>query len=184
MLGFLMDADRDALARYLDGDEKAFEELVVRYEASVRRVASGIVHDHALAEDIAQETFLTAYEKAGSYRGDGTVRSWLMSIAVRRALDELRRRSRQAAIPLTELNEPTGTPHSPLEASWELRRALALLTADSRAALVLREIEGSTYREIADALRWPMGTVATKLHRARMELRCVLAETKDAVPKN
>ena len=81
-----MDADRDALARYLDGDERAFEELVIRYEARVRHVAYSVLRDHALAEDVAQETFLTAYRKAASFRGEGSVKSWVLRIAVRRAL--------------------------------------------------------------------------------------------------
>ncbi len=179
-----MEADRDALARYLDGDERAFEELVIRYEAKVRHVAFGVLRDRELAEDVAQETFLTAYRKAGSYRGEGSVRSWLFRIAVRRALDELRRRGRRAEVPLPESQTAPGElaqPHKGLEAAWDLDRALDALVPEHRAALILKEVEGLTYQEIADSLAWPLGTVATRIHRARLELKAALQETTHAV---
>lgn len=182
MLGPLMDADRDALARYLDGDEKAFDDIVARHEAKVRMVAGGILRDPALAQDVAQETFLTAYQKAESYRGAGSVRSWLLGIAFRRSLDELRRRRRRSETMLAERSEPSVQPLGELEASWDVKVALSALSPESRTALLLKEVEGLSYREIADALDWPMGTVATKLHRARLELRRILEEERHAMP--
>ena len=179
-----MDADRDALARYLDGDERAFEELVVRYEAKVRNVAFGIVRDRALAEDVAQETFLTAHRKAGSFRGafgDASVRSWLFKIAVRSALDEHRRRSRKAEVALVDDGPRTVEPHRQLEADWDLSRALESLTPDHRAVIMLKEVEGLSYQEISESLGWPMGTVATRIHRARLELRAKLREKANVV---
>lgn len=171
-----MDADRDALARFLDGDERAFEELVIRYEAKVRRVAFGVVRDHGLAEDVAQETFLTAYRKAGSYRGEGSVRSWLLRIAVRRGLDELRRRGRKAEVELLDTERAGSEPHRGLEAGWDIDRALAALKPEHRAALILKEVEGMSYQEIAESLGWARGTVATRIHRARLEMRALLEE--------
>lgn len=178
-----MDADRDALARYLDGDERAFEELVIRYEAKVRRIAFGVLRDHALAEDVAQETFLTAYRKAKTFRGEGSVRGWLFRIAVRRALDELRRRGRKAEVTyFGDGAEPAvGEPHRQLEAEWDLERGLACLTPEHRTALLLKEVEGLSYQEIADSMGWPMGTVATRIHRARLELRAQLRERTNVV---
>jgi len=173
-----MEADRDALARTLDGDERAFEELVVRYEAKVRLVARGVLRDAALAEDVAQDTFLTAYRKADTFRGDGTVKSWLLRIAVRRALDELRRRGRRAEGALSSAPEPRQRPHQALDVGWDLDAGLDRLSVESRTALLMKEVEGMSYREIADAMEWPMGTVATKLHRARMELRDALDEKR------
>lgn len=176
-----MDADRDALARYLDGDERAFEELVIRYEAKVRNVACGVLHDHALAEDVAQETFLTAYRKARSFRGEGTVRSWLYRIAVHRALDELRRRGRKAEVELPDSGTSFGEPHKGLEAGWAIESALARIEPEQRAALVLREVDGLSYQEIAKAMSWPPGTVATRIHRARLALRELLQEKANVV---
>lgn len=179
-----MDADRDVLARFLDGDERAFEELVIRYEAQVRRIAFGVLRDHALAEDVAQETFLTAYRKADSFRAEGSVRSWLFRIAVRRALDELKKRRRKAEVALSALpyDRRRGVePHKQLDAAWDLERALESLTPEHRAALILKEVEGMSYQEIAVSLGCPMGTVATRIHRARLELRVRLQEKANVV---
>ncbi len=176
-----MDADRDALARFLDGDERAFEELVIRYEAKLRNVAFGVLHDRALAEDVAQETFLIAYRKADSFRAEGSVRSWLFRIAVRRALDELKKRGRKAEVALVDDGGRVDEPHKQLDAGWDLERALERLTPEHRAALILKEVEGLSYQEIAETLGWPMGTVATRIHRARLELRASLQETSNVV---
>jgi RNA polymerase sigma-70 factor (ECF subfamily) len=178
-----MEADRDALARYLNGDERAFEELVIRYEAKVRHVAFGVLRDRELAEDVAQETFLTAYRKAKSYRGEGTVRSWLFRIAVRRALDELRRRGRKSevALPDTQGVHQSHQPHKGLEAAWDLDGAMDTLVPEHRVALMLKEVEGLSYQEIAESLGWPIGTVGTRIHRARLELKAALQERTDAV---
>jgi len=176
-----MDADRDALARFLDGDERAFEELVIRYEAKLRNVAFGVLHDRALAEDVAQETFLIAYRKADSFRAEGSVRSWLFRIAVRRALDELKKRGRKAEVALVDDGGRVDEPHKQLDAGWDLERALERLTPEHRAALMLKEVEGLSYQEIAESLGWPMGTVATRIHRARLELRASLQETSNVV---
>jgi RNA polymerase sigma-70 factor (ECF subfamily) len=172
-----MDADRDALARFLDGDERAFEELVIRYEAQLRRVAFGVVRDRGLAEDVAQETFLTVYRKARTYRGEGSVRGWLLRIAVRRSLDELRRRGRKAEVELLDTARAGGEPQRGLEAGWDIDRALAALKPEHRVALMLKEVEGLSYREIADSLGWARGTVATRIHRARLEMKALLEET-------
>lgn len=179
-----MDADRDVLARYLDGDERAFEELVIRYEAQVRRIAFGVLRDHALAEDVAQETFLTVYRKAHSFRNQGSIRSWLCRIAVRRALDELKKRGRKAEValaPFTDDGRRGAEPHKQLDAGWDLERALDGLTPEHRAAIMLKEVEGLSYQEIAESLGWPMGTVATRIHRARLELRARLREKTNVV---
>ena len=150
--------------------------MVIRYEAKVRSLAFGLVRDRALAEDIAQETFLTAYRKAATYRAEGSVRSWLFRIAVRKAQDELRKRGRKAEVAIEEVPASSANPHGGLETGWALSAALSKLTPEHRAALLMKEVEGMSYREIAEALGWPMGTVATRIHRARLELREALEE--------
>jgi RNA polymerase sigma-70 factor (ECF subfamily) len=171
-----MDADEEALKRFLDGDERAFEELVSRYEARVRCLAFGILGNRELSEDVAQEAFITAYRKAKSFRGRGAFRSWLFRIAINRARDERRRQGRRLEVALEVVEEAGSEPHHGLEAGWTLARVLANLRPEYRAAILLREVEGLSYRQIADTLGWPIGTVETRIHRARIELRDALTE--------
>ncbi len=107
---------------------KRHSKSFIRYEAGVRNIVYGLLRDRALVEDVAQETFLTAYRKAETYRGEGTVRGWLFKIAIRRAHDELRRRGRKAEVALEvaleEAPEPSETPHEGLEAGWDVTEAL------------------------------------------------------------
>ena len=173
-----MDEDRELLQRYLAGDEAAFERLVVRHEAMLRRLAYGVLRDAALAEDVAQDAFLAAHRRAKGFRGEGSVKSWLCRIAVNRAKDELRRQKRRPETSLPEGLESTVEPQRGADARWDLSRALSKLRPEHRIALVLREVEGMGYREIAETLGWPLGTVQTRVHRARLELREALA-TKD-----
>jgi RNA polymerase sigma-70 factor (ECF subfamily) len=169
-----MDDDRKLLERFLAGDESAFESIVVHHEATLRRLAYGVLRDAALAEDVAQETFLTAHRRARSYRGEGSVKSWLCRIALNRARDELRRRKRRPETQLPDGLESTAEPQRGAEARWDLSWALSKLRAEHRIALLLREVEGMGYREISETLGWPLGTVQTRVHRARLELRQAL----------
>jgi RNA polymerase sigma-70 factor (ECF subfamily) len=166
------DEDARDLARFLDGDESAFERLVVRHEARVRNLALGILRDRSLAEDVAQDAFLTAYRKARSFRGEGSFRSWLFRIAVHRAQDEIRQRARRGEVELDEDGESKAA--AGFDRGLEVAGALERLRPEYRAVVLLREVEGLSYREIAEALGWPMGTVETRLHRARLELKEML----------
>ncbi len=178
-----MTSDEQLLSRFLAGDGKAFEELVTRYEAPIRKLVYGLVRDWGAAEDIAQDAFIRAYRKAGSFRQGSKVKAWLYRIAINRAQDELRRRHRKREVPLEEhfdvLAGPAGHTES-LAGARELERhlagALSEMRDDYRTPLVLREIEGMTYREIAELLGWPLGTVQIRIHRARLELRSRLRE--------
>ena len=182
-----MDSDEKLLARFLDGGEEAFEALVVRYEAPLRKLAYGLVRDWGLAEDIAQDAFIRAYRKATTFRGGASVKAWLYRIAINRAYDELRRLRRKKEIPLENAPVPEQTRASTeaIVEGRELKRrivlALATLRPEYRTPLVLREIEGMTYREIAEFLGWPLGTVQIRVHRGRLELRLHLAELKKSV---
>ncbi|MGH9461683.1 MAG: sigma-70 family RNA polymerase sigma factor [Vicinamibacteria bacterium] len=181
-----MDSDERLLSRFVEGEEEAFEALVVRYEAPLRKLAYGLVRDWGLAEDIAQDAFIRAYRKATTYRGGASVKAWLYRIAINRAYDELRSLRRKKEVPLEQagLFEWAGRQAS-TEAMAEARelqehmaRALAGLRPDYRTPLMLREIEGMTYREIADFLGWPLGTVQIRIHRGRLELRSRLTALK------
>jgi RNA polymerase sigma-70 factor, ECF subfamily len=171
-----MDEDSRDLARFLGGDERAFEALVVRYEARVRNLAYGMLRDRSLAEDVAQDTFLTAYRKAKTFRGEGSFRGWLFRIAAHRAQDEIRRRVRRGEVELDGANESGSGPG--FEMGFALSKAFSKVRPEYRTVMILREVEGLSYQEIAQALGWPLGTVETRIHRARLELRELLRESR------
>ena len=157
------------------GDMRAFEHLVARHRDVVHRVASRIAGDDE-ADDVTQETFLRAYHRLALYRGDGSFRAWLLRIAHNTAVSTAEHRT-VGALSLTELddgsaNEPL-SPAEQLEAS-ERRRRLSTkvrgLSPQHRAVLVLRDVEGFSYDEIAQVTAAPVGSVKARLHRARREL--------------
>jgi RNA polymerase sigma-70 factor (ECF subfamily) len=175
-----MESDQALVARFRAGDEEAFETLVRRYEASLRKLAFGYLRDRMLAEDVAQESLLVAYQRIGTLGHAEAFRSWLFRIATNRAHDFLRRVARKAEIGGEEGEERIGELEEPVDATARLvtrdlgRRlagAVAELPEKYRRPLLLKEIEGMTYAEIAELLGWPMGTVQIRIHRARLRLR-------------
>jgi RNA polymerase sigma-70 factor (ECF subfamily) len=174
------ESDEALVARFRAGDEAAFELLVRRYETSLRKLAFGYLRDRMLAEDVAQESLLVAYQRIGSLGHAEAFRSWLFRIATNRAHDYLRRLARKGEIGgeegearIAEVEEP-GDATGRLVARDLARRlagAVAELPEKYRRPLLLKEIEGMTYAEIAELLGWPMGTVQIRIHRARLRLR-------------
>lgn len=175
-----MDSDEVLVTRFLAGDESAFEALVERYEAAIRKIAYGYVRDTMLAEDVAQEAFLQAYQRLHTLGRAEAFRSWLYRIAINRAHDQLRRRARKGELGgeegedrIRQLEDPVDLPRR-LE-NRDLGRRLAAVLAELpekyRRPLLLKEVEGMTYAEIAELLGWPMGTVQIRIHRARLRLR-------------
>lgn len=182
-----MEPDAVLVVRFRDGDEAAFELLVRRYEVPVRKLVYGYVRDTMAAEDIAQESFLQAYQRIDSLGKVEAFRSWLYRIAINRARDELRRRARKGELAGEEGEERVMQEPDPialgdrLEAR-ELGRSLFLAIAELpekyRRPLILKEVEGMTYAEIGELLGWPMGTVQIRVHRARLRLRDELAHLR------
>jgi len=158
------------------GDLRAFEALVERHRDVVHRVAARIAGDDE-ADDVTQDTFLRAYHRLERYRGDGAFRSWLLQIAHNAAVTAAEHR-KVGALPLSAIEEenrpPDGvpTPADQVEAI-ERRRRLDVkvkgLSPQHRAVLVLRDIEGLSYDEIAAVTGAPLGSVKARLHRAREE---------------
>jgi RNA polymerase sigma-70 factor (ECF subfamily) len=141
-------ADADALLvdRAKRGEVSAFEMLVVKYQRRIERLISRMVRDADLVQDIAQETFIRAYRALPQFRGESAFYTWLYRIAVNTAKKALVERKRDPLI-----NES----------------ALVSLSEDLRQAIVLREIEGLSYEEIADVMNCPIGTVRSRIFRAR-----------------
>lgn len=177
------DIDASTLARARDGDAEAFRRLVEHYQRLVASVAFTMTGDRHDAEDVAQEAFLRVYRGLESFRGEAAFTTWVFRVAVSAALDHRRRRRRSfAASPDGEAGELT-VDVGRREATPEQReRALAVVAAMGtlrpalRGPLVLREVYGLEYNEIAVLLDRPVGTVKAAVHRGR---RALLAELRE-----
>lgn len=159
------------LARVAEGDHDAFTELMRAHEDRVFSVCLRIVGDRERALDATQETFLTVFRKASQFQGRSALGTWIYRIAVNRCYDDLRKVKRQRSDPLPEHTDPPDdTALDAMESAGlrpELRRALMSLPPDFRAAVVLSDIEGFSMPEAAEALGVPVGTVKSRVFRAR-----------------
>lgn len=171
------------------GDLDAFNDLVVCYQDLLFALVVRTVPDRGQASDAVQEAFFSAYRNMGTFRG-GSVRSWLSRIAINAAMDAQRLRKRRPADPYPELDDDTWQPPAPasddpVTSSLETERhrvlnaALARITADQRSAIVLFDIEGYDYGEIASMTGVSLGTVKSRIHRGRLALRDLLADQMD-----
>jgi RNA polymerase sigma-70 factor, ECF subfamily len=169
------DPDPRTLARAQGGDVDAFEELVRSYQADVWRFAYHLTRDRALADDVTQEAFIRAFRFLGSYRGDAKFTSWLFRIARNCGMDALRARKANA---LRE--QPLPAPVTDPVSRAELAAALEAVSEDHREPFLLIEVFGLSYQEAADVLQVKVGTVKSRMHRARLSLAQALTEEEDA----
>ncbi len=172
------ESELDLIARAKRGDRQAFGDLVRTHRAGVVNVVYRMCGDANLAEDAAQEAFVRAWRGLPNYRTRSPFRNWVYRIAINAALDALRRRRETVDVESLPLADPNRGPEAALqdkERDELVRRAVLELPPASRGALVLREYEGLSYREIADTLNIPMGTVMSRLNYARQRLRQRLA---------
>lgn len=172
------DPDERLLRATLEGDLRAFGELIQRHEAAVRRLAMRVVGPND-ADDVTQEAFLRAYHRLDRFRGEGQFRSWLLQIAANSALNAVRRRRPDPVDDIPESgraafgHDDDPGPVSLLEESERRERLqdkLGELRDEHRTVLILRDLEGLSYEEVAAATRTPVGSVKGRLHRARKEL--------------
>jgi len=180
------DPDAALVERVKQGDVRAFEMLVVKYQRRIERLIGRMVRDVDLIEDIAQETFIRAYRALHQFRGEAQFYTWLYRIAVntaKKALVDMKRDptiSEAALRPSSEDddetyrpgNEPTTdeTPESVMaanEIASAVEAAMEALPVELRQAVTLREIEGMSYEEIAEVMDCPIGTVRSRIFRAR-----------------
>jgi RNA polymerase sigma-70 factor (ECF subfamily) len=153
-------------------DPRAFRQLVERQGQYLYGVAHGLTSNAADAEDLVQETLLGAVK--GTFRGESSVRTWLVKILVNQAAMLRRARSRRPESRLDEAKSPvsaSGSGAGKVDAKLDLTAMLDQLSVEHRQIIVLRELEGLSYEEMAAALGVPRGTVESRLHRAREELR-------------
>ncbi len=168
----------DLIAQAKRGDRQAFGELVRAHRAGVVNVVYRMCGDAHLAEDAAQEAFVRAWQGLHGYRPRSPFRNWVYRIAINAARDALRRRRNTVDVESLPLAAQNGGPEAALqdkERDELVRRAVMALPPASQAVLVLREYESLSYREIADTLNIPTGTVMSRLNYARKRLREALA---------
>ncbi|GJM21934.1 MAG: RNA polymerase sigma factor [Planctomycetota bacterium] len=178
--------DRRLVARLRLGDEDAFREFVETYQERILHVVSRVAGGRSDAEDLAQESFLKAFGAIDRFKGNSALYTWLYRIAVNTARDWLAHRRRRPAVSLDAF--PTGSvdpsdPHDgPSESARReelgrtVRDALEQLPEPFRSTLSLRELEGRTYEDVAQILGVSLGTVESRIFRARCKLRAILEE--------
>jgi RNA polymerase sigma-70 factor (ECF subfamily) len=192
------DIDQQLVERVQRGDKAAFDLLVVKYQRKIFRLLSRLIRDAAEIEDVAQEAFVKAYRALPNFRGESAFYTWLYRIAINTAKNYLVSQGRRAPTStqsdveeaetfddgdhLRDLN----TPDSMLvtkQVGEAVNRAIDQLPEDLRTAIVLRELEGLSYEEIAESMQCPIGTVRSRIFRAReaiaLELRPILDIAKD-----
>jgi RNA polymerase sigma-70 factor, ECF subfamily len=179
------------------GDLDAFNSLVLAHQDVVYNTALRILNDEDLAADAAQEAFLSAFRALNSYRG-GSFRAWLLRTVTNACYDELRRKKRRPTTPLepetTEgedvesprwLADPNASPEEQLdqaELEHAIQHCLENLPADFRTVVVLADIQGLDYSEVAIAVKSPVGTIRSRLARARLRLRECLQAFRELLP--
>jgi RNA polymerase sigma-70 factor (ECF subfamily) len=177
--------DRSLVTAALNGNLDAFNRLVELYQDMLYGLCYRVVGDRETAADATQEAFLNAYRNLAKFRGD-SFRSWLTRIALNAATDILRVRKRRPADPFPEWEDETWQPPADESASPErttilnhrsraIARAMGHITEDQRTAIVLFDVEGYDYQEIADMTGVSLGTVKSRIHRGRLALRDLLA---------
>jgi RNA polymerase sigma-70 factor (ECF subfamily) len=177
------------IARAADGDRAAFTQLMAHYQSACYGLAWRLIGDPDQAADATQDAFIHAYKAIRSYRG-GVFRSWLLRITANASYDILRRQQRRPAGPLPDPDE--GAPELPdaaavnpdveatkAEMYRHLERALAALPEDQRTAIVLCDVYGMDYNEVAAMTNAALGTVKSRIHRGRLRLRELLAEHRE-----
>ena len=170
--------DAALLARVVEGDHDAFTILMRRHEDRVFAVCLRILGNRTAALDATQETFLTLFRKASQYRATAAVGTWLYRISVNTCYDQLRKERRRPTDAMPDYLDPADPHAEDAYTSVELRpsveAALATLTPDFRAVVIMSDVEGMSLPDVAEALDVPVGTVKSRLFRARRQLAGVL----------
>ena len=158
--------DPQIIAAARAGDTGAFERLVRFYQADVWRLSLHLLHDEALADDVTQDAFVRAFRFLKRYRGDAKFSTWLFSITRNCAVDEMRRAGRRRKM-AQRLDAERPAPSTDPATMVEIREAMSALPVELREPMVLIDMFGLSYKDAADVLALPQGTVKSRVHRAR-----------------
>jgi RNA polymerase sigma-70 factor (ECF subfamily) len=185
-----MNVDLELVRRVQEGDKKAFDVLILKYQQRIVYVITGFVHDPVEALDVAQEAFIKAYRAIANFRGDSAFYTWLYRIAINTAKNYLTARVRRPPAMDVDALDATNyydapelkefeTPESNLisnELEQAIQQAIQDLPEDTATAIRLREFEGMSYEEIAQVMDCPIGTVRSRIFRAREAIEKQITE--------
>jgi RNA polymerase sigma-70 factor (ECF subfamily) len=178
--------DHRLIAACLGGDSRAFGILVRRYQDRLYSTVYRLLDNAEDAQDVVQEAFLHAYQSLESFKGDSLFFTWLYRIAVNTAISLKRKRRVVLSIDGTRNGEASAEPLDPSETTQpghaleqaeqerRIQKALNRLSPEHRAVLIMKDMEGQKYETMAEVLEVPIGTIRSRLHRARLELRELL----------
>ncbi|AEG01174.1 MAG: RNA polymerase sigma factor RpoE [Methylomonas sp.] len=175
------DLDQDLVRRVQQGDKSAFDLLVIKYQHRIVHLVNRYVKDPSEAQDVAQDSFIKAYKALGDFRGDSAFYTWLYRIAINTAKNYLLSRSRRHSDYEVDMQDAEQTENAPQLKDIEtpehqlmndqiiavIKSAIEKLPEEMRIAITLREFEGMSYEEIAEAMDCPIGTVRSRIFRAR-----------------
>ncbi|USD20311.1 RNA polymerase sigma factor RpoE [Microbulbifer variabilis] len=174
-------SDRELVERVQKGDKRAFDLLVLKYQHKIVAVVSRFIKDHSEVQDVTQEAFIKAYRALANFRGDSAFYTWMYRIAINTAKNHLVSRSRRPPSSDVDLEDAefysgadllrdNETPENQMfrdQLESAVHRAIRALPEDLRSAVTLRELEGLSYEEIAEVMGCPVGTVRSRIFRAR-----------------
>jgi RNA polymerase sigma-70 factor (ECF subfamily) len=174
-------SDAELLAAHRAGDQHAFGTLVARYRSKLWGIALRTLHHPEDAADVVQEALVAAYRRAGTYRGEASVRTWLHRILINACIDRIRKQRRQGTVPLTDVEPRERRPDVAMDVVTRLSvvEALAELPAHQRVAVVLVDVQGWPVDEVAEVLEIPVGTVKSRCARGRVRLGLLLGHLRE-----
>ncbi|WP_269901540.1 RNA polymerase sigma factor RpoE [Paenalcaligenes faecalis] len=189
------DVDLDLVRQVQQGNKRAFDLLVLKYQRRIMRLLARMINDPAEVEDVAQETFIKAYRALPQFRGDSQFYTWLYRIAINSARNWQAARHRRPLL-MNEYENEDGETFSPADTLTDIntpeselvsrqvadavKAAIDALPADLRNAILLREIEGLSYEEIAETMDCPIGTVRSRIFRAREAITEQLRQVRES----